>query len=159
MVIKLVLPTILSILFLITILSLSQPILSAQPFASEPPVNQPSPQNHIAQNQISVYNDRFIIETSDEIFWTKITDTKSMDPTFDSTAHVVLKKVSNPAQVQVGDIITFTTPKGLIIHRIIAIGYDQDGWFATTQGDNLAHPDPYPVRSDQITGVVIAILY
>ena len=48
---------------------------------------------------------------------------------------------------------------GLIIHRITSIGYDNDGWFCNTKGDNNAVTDPEQIRFSQVNGVVVAIIY
>ena len=47
----------------------------------------------------------------------------------------------------------------MIIHRVIETGYDEQGWFAVTKGDNLKEKDPEKVRFNQIVGLVVGVLY
>jgi uncharacterized protein (UPF0248 family) len=48
---------------------------------------------------------------------------------------------------------------GTIIHRVVKIGQDSEGWYAILKGDNLSQEDPEKVRFDQVQRVVVAIIY
>ena len=65
----------------------------------------------------------------------------------------------NQEELQEGDIISFETDYGTIIHRIIKIDYDKEGWYAITKGDNSPVNDSEKVRFTQIKRVVVAIIY
>lgn len=86
-------------------------------------------------------------------------DTNSMDPVFDAGANAIEVVPKSSSELQVGDIASYSTQYGTIIHRIIEIGNDEKGWYAVFQGDNNPIPDPEKVRWDQIKRVVVAIIY
>jgi signal peptidase I len=84
-----------------------------------------------------------------------------MEPLISDKAHGIELKPKSPSELKVGDVILyksdFTT--GLVIHRIIETGYDENGWYSIVKGDNNAEQDPGKVRFDQINGVLIGIIY
>lgn len=87
-------------------------------------------------------------------------DTGSMLPTITSGANAIELVPSSPKDVGLGDMISYERDDGLIIiHRVVALGYDTDGWYALVKGDNNASPDPSVVRFGQVRGVVVAVLY
>lgn len=123
-------------------------------------VEKSSPQNRILEDQIIVRDGRVIINL-DGATWSSYADTNSMDPILDSEANGIELPVQSPEELHAGDIISFADPygRGLVVHRIIAIGEDDQGWFARTRGDNNITNDPYKIRFDQIHGVLVGILY
>ncbi|MEM4263803.1 MAG: hypothetical protein QW666_02820 [Candidatus Woesearchaeota archaeon] len=86
-------------------------------------------------------------------------DTNSMDPVFDAGANAIEIVPKSPGDIQVGDIVSYQTQYGTIVHRITEIGNDEKGWYAIFQGDNNPIPDPEKVRWEQIKRVVVAIIY
>jgi len=88
-----------------------------------------------------------------------IAASNSMDPLLDQNDVVLDVTPQNPADIQVGDIIIYRLESTRVIHRVIEIGHDNDGWYAITKGDNNPKPDPAQVRFDQVIGVVIGIIY
>jgi len=82
-----------------------------------------------------------------------------MDPVIDFKSHALKIKPNSQEELTIGDIVSFESPRGIIIHRIIDKEQDEQGIYFITKGDNNKHQDPYKVRFDQITGVVIGILY
>ena len=60
-----------------------------------------------------------------------------------------------------GDIISYRSSiaGGLVVHRVIGTGVDDQGVFYIVQGDNNPVRDPEKVRFDQIHGVLIGIIY
>lgn len=123
-----------------------------------PDSNLTSPQDHIKPRQIHVLNDRVIIKLNGTS-WAKFTDSGSMVPVLDEHANSLEIKPESPTQVRRGDIISYRTPEGLIIHRVIDTGQDSMGWYAVTKGDKSSMPDPYLVRFQDITGIVVGIFY
>ena len=116
------------------------------------------PNDHIRPGQIHVLNDRVII-TLNNTDWARFTDTGSMLPVLGTHANSLEIMPESPTQVQVGDIISFRYLDSIIIHRVIETGQDEYGWYARTKGDNSPLPDPYPVRFQNITGIVVGIFY
>ena len=84
-----------------------------------------------------------------------------MDPFIDAEANSFEIKPGNESDIKVGDIISYKPSdySGMIVHRVIKIGMDEQGWYATVKGDNLKSPDPDKVRFSQINGVLVGIIY
>ena len=77
----------------------------------------------------------------------------SMEPGIDDGMYVVLDTTIPHTDLIVGDIIYYEVilyndsgPTYKAIHRIITIGNDKQGWFATTRGDNNSRDDGIKVR-------------
>lgn len=121
---------------------------------------KPSPKDRISQDQIKIYKDKVVLDIQN-VLWAKIADTNSMDPIIDSNAHVLQIKPKSEQELQIGDIITYYHIKSghNVIHRIIEISQDENGWYALTKGDNNKLPDSEKVRFAQIKKVLIGIIY
>ena len=119
-----------------------------------------SPSNRIKKEQIHVYSDKIIIDLANAQ-WAQFTDTNSMDPVLDIEANSFEIIPSSTDDIHVGDIISYKPEsfKGLIVHRVVETGQDSKGWYVITKGDNLAKPDPEKVRFEQISGVLVGIIY
>lgn len=119
-----------------------------------------SPQDIVKEDQIHIYQDRIVIDVENAA-WAKFTDTNSMDPLFDQGTNALQIIPKNESQINVGDIISFTTTfeEGVIIHRVVEIGNDEQGWYAITKGDNNPSNDPGKVRFGQIRKLLIGIIY
>tara|TARA_Y100000034_G_scaffold136768_1_gene215568 strand:- start:6924 stop:7385 length:462 start_codon:yes stop_codon:yes gene_type:complete len=118
-----------------------------------------SPSDHIPEEDIYVLNDRVIIKIKDPK-WASFTDTNSMDPIIDINSNSIEIKPQSTKDIEPGDIISYKYQDlGLIIHRVIKTGYDEQGWFAITKGDNNIFRDPSKVRFEQVNGVVIGVIY
>jgi len=165
---------------LLTGLSLSQPIVLAQevipvqevvietpeePETHEVPesndgygIERQSPSDRIKEDQIYVYNDEVVIKVENAV-WATFTDTNSMDPVLDDGANAIQVVPKSQSEIKVGDIISFESRVGPIIHRVVKISYDEEGWYATTKGDNNPEPDPVKVRFEDIRRVLVAIIY
>lgn len=119
-----------------------------------------SPSDHIKEGQIHVYKDKIVLDIPNAIF-AKFTDTNSMDPVIDIEAHSFEIIPESTKQIQVGDIISYKPSNfdGFIVHRVINISMDKDGWYAIVKGDNLTEPDPEKVRFEQVQGILVGIIY
>lgn len=119
-----------------------------------------SPADRIKEGQIRVYDDKVTINLAGAT-WATYADTNSMDPVFDKGANGIELPPQSPDDLIVGDVISFAQPAGtgLVVHRIIEISTDSEGWFARTRGDNNLTDDPDKIRFDQIHGVLVGILY
>lgn len=117
-----------------------------------------SPGDWIQESQVKITANSITINQQN-LRWARIADTNSMDPVIDKNSNSIELKPKKPSDLQTGDIISFKTDYGTIIHRIVQIGNDPEGWYAVTKGDNNKNPDPYKVRFNQIKGVVVAVLY
>jgi hypothetical protein len=119
-----------------------------------------APSNKISEEQIQVYDDKVVISVQN-VSWAKFLDTGSMLPTLSENANSLEIAPTSPKDINEGDIITYrsTELKDLIIHRVVEIGEDDQGWYAMTKGDNNKLIDPYKVRFDQIERILIGVIY
>ena len=80
----------------------------------------------------------------------------SMQPAYES-GDIALVRSVDPATLEVGDVIKFSTGTVPVIHRIVAIDELPEGTMIRTQGDNVDRADP-PIRPDQVEGKVVFLL-
>lgn len=142
-------------------------LLSFMPIASA--TNTPSgqsndvlsPQDHINESQILVYDDKVVLDVKG-VKWASIADTNSMDPFIDVEANVLQLVPESEGDIGLGDIISYTptnSPQKRIIHRVVYIGDDDLGTYYVLKGDNNPVSDPGKIRFDQIDRVLIAVIY
>lgn len=122
------------------------------------PSELPMPRDRIAEEQIIVTNDRVVLDIRGAS-WSRFTDTGSMRPFLDTGANAIHLEPRYPEELQSGDIISYRIAGITVIHRILATGYDERGWYAITKGDANPSSDPFKVRFDQIERVLVAIIY
>lgn len=150
------------ILFIIIIISLSLGVLSLRntqiPGSILGGTELSSPGDWIKEEQIKVYPQRVILEVQGAS-WASFTDTNSMDPFIDETSNAIEIKPRHPDEVKVGDVISYNTPYGVFIHRVIEKGNDDKGHYYIVKGDNNRFRDPFKVRFDEVQGVVVAVVY
>jgi signal peptidase I len=123
-------------------------------------IEKPSPYNWVSEDKIHVYDDKVIIDLKGAE-WAAFTDTNSMDPILDHEANAIEIIPKRKKDIHVGDIISYKLDflNYTIIHRVIKISYDKEGWYAITKGDNLDKPDPFKIRFNDIKRVLVAIIY
>jgi len=119
---------------------------------------QASPHDRISLDDIRLHGNSVTI-TIDNPILAGFVNTNSMDPVLDYEANAIEIRPGSPEDIHVGDIVSYETKQGTIIHRVIKIGHDDEGWFAVFQGDNNDRPDPEKVRFDQIQRLVVAVIY
>lgn len=85
--------------------------------------------------------------------------TNSMYPLLSANTTVLEKKPISEEELYIGDIIIYEYRDTRIIHRIFDVGFDDEGWYAITKGDNNPHTDPEPVRFEQVRGLLVGIIY
>ncbi|MEM2916509.1 MAG: signal peptidase I [Candidatus Woesearchaeota archaeon] len=123
---------------------------------------KPSPADRLKLGDVHVTDNRVIIDgIAGRKFETAIfTDTNSMDPLIDDGSQAIQIVPLTPDEIQVGDIISYDAGSyGIIIHRVIQIGTDENGWYAIVKGDNNPAPDPIKVRFKMIKRVLVGVLY
>jgi len=117
-----------------------------------------SPSDWIKEEQIKVYQDKIILNIQNAN-WSKFTNTNSMDPFLDEDANAIEILPENPQDIKVGDIISYNTVFGILIHRVIEVGEDEAGLYYLVKGDNNIFRDPFKVRYEDLQGVLVAIIY
>lgn len=86
--------------------------------------------------------------------------TESMEPNINPYDVILDVKVTNPEDIKIGDVITFTSisplTKGMVItHRVINIAQDASGYSYQTKGDNNLSPDASYVPFANVHGKVL----
>ncbi|MBS3125024.1 hypothetical protein J4211_02100 [Candidatus Woesearchaeota archaeon] len=136
----------------------SQP-LALQPINEIGPVERDSPRDWIKERQIVMRPDGVLIKI-DNPQWAILTNTNSMDPVFDETSHLIQVFPKSKDEIHVGDIVSYQSPLGfMIVHRVIQIDTDSEGWYAILKGDNNPSQDPWKVRWDMVRRVTVMVVY
>lgn len=117
-----------------------------------------SPADHISSENIHMFSDRLEIDKED-LIWAEVKDTHSMEPVLNKNSISLEKRPSGSSEIKAGDIISYEQGDKVIIHRVVFIGEDSDGWLAITKGDNNEDIDPYKVRFSSVKGIVVGVLY
>jgi len=119
-----------------------------------------SPYDWIKMDQISVYQNQVVIKLENPE-WALFTDTKSMDPVIDGASNAIEIIPNSEKDIHIGDIVAYKSDyaTGVITHRVVDIGQDDQGWFARMKGDNNDKVDPGKIRFEQIQRVVVAVIY
>ncbi len=117
------------------------------------------PLDRINEQQIRVLQDKIEILVPNAQ-WATLSDTHSMEPLLFKGANALQIVPHNSSDIHVGDIVSYEEPSvGVIIHRVTAIGTDEQGWFAILKGDNNPNPDNEKVRFSQVRKVLIGVIY
>ena len=118
-----------------------------------------SPSNRVELDDLKLYRNQVRIYM-DDLTIAQFNDTNSMDPFIDETAHAIQKNVTSKDDLFIGDIVAYEDSEGyLILHRIVDISEDENGWYAIFKGDNNAFVDYNKVRFEQLKYIVIGIFY
>jgi signal peptidase I len=143
-------------------LSRTQAILdkcgSACPANESKSTDLPSPIVRIPLSDVLIMENKVIIDIPD-VQHGIVSASKSMDPFLDENTVVLEITPKNAAEIHLGDIIIYKYGGERVIHRVVSIGHDDDGWFAITKGDNNLKEDPEKVRFEQVAGIVVGIIY
>jgi len=94
------------------------------------------PKHRISDNQVKVSPNNAIIEVKDLVL-ARFTKSGSMLPTITSDSLALEIVPISSEEIEVGDVISFLQDEKVIIHRVFEVGFDEDGWYAITKGDNL----------------------
>ncbi len=119
-----------------------------------------SPFDHVKDSQVKVFQHKVEISLKD-VTWYTIRDTNSMDPVIDAGNTALTIKPQSEDDIRRGDVAVYDSviAQDMIIHRVIEISSDTQGWYSKFKGDNLEYPDPEDVRFTQIKGVLVGIIY
>ena len=125
------------------------------------PKDVPSPSDILKDKDIHVLPNRVEIDIAG-VIPVVFTDTNSMDPVIDIGTTALELTVTDPNDIQVGDIVSYETPLApgtVVIHRVVEIGEDEEGLYFIFKGDNNPTTDPDKVRPSQLKRRVIGLLY
>lgn len=116
------------------------------------------PEARIREQDITITKEGILIKIQEPLF-AKFTDTQSMHPTLNKDTKAIQITPTKKEDINIGDIISYEKENKIIIHRVINIQEDEEGWYAITKGDNLPKEDREKVRYEQIKRILIAIIY
>jgi len=136
----------------------SQALATSVQYPNGNAIERSSPQDWIKEQDIEVYSDRVVIRLENPQ-WARFANTNSMDPVLDQGANAIQIVPRSIDQIEVGDIISYRAGERIIIHRVIEKAIDEQGWYVIAKGDNNPQPDPNKIRFEDITRVVVAIIY
>jgi hypothetical protein len=117
-----------------------------------------SPSDWVNEREIIVSKDQVIIKVANATL-AEFADTNSMDPLLDKGTNGIEIVPKSADDVNTGDIIAFKSSYGTIIHRVIEKGFDEQGAYFITKGDNNKSADPDKIRFEQIELVLVALIY
>lgn len=117
-----------------------------------------APRNRVTIGDLLITDDQVIINMG-PVTPGIVAPTRSMVPLMDENTIVLEVTPKGPSDILIGDIIIYELGDDRIIHRVVATGWDAQGWFAITKGDSNPINDPQKVRFPQVRGVVIGIIY
>jgi hypothetical protein len=119
-----------------------------------------SPADRIDETNLLIYEDRIVIKI-DHATWAKYSDTNSMDGFLDDGTIGIEIRPENEMDIVIGDVISYEANwnDSLIAHRVIDLGYDVNGWYCITKGDNVSFADPGKIRFEQVRYVLVGVLY
>ncbi len=121
---------------------------------------RPSPYDRVKESQIDILDDKVIINVPN-VQWSSYADTHSMEPVLRAGANGLELIPRSEYDIHVGDIVAYESnlSDGLIVHRIIESGRDEQGIYYLLKGDNNSSVDPGRVRFFDIKYVLIGVIY
>ena len=117
-----------------------------------------SPFNRIQESNIRLYDDKIVIYLK-EPYLAKFTDTHSMEPVLDKNSNAIEIVPASSSDIKVGDIISYEKDNEVIIHRVVKIDKDEEGWYAITKGDNSQINDEGKVRFNHVKRILVGVIY
>jgi len=134
-------------------------------------VKEPIPKsqgNGLSEKNIKFLDERIIIDIPEGYNWASVENWSitSMYPTVRQTSILIALKVNQETKINLDDIIIFDVePKYYYenttgwMHRVIKKGIDPEGEYFYTKGDSNKIIDPFKVRRENVTHIVVAIIY
>jgi len=101
-----------------------------------------------------------LIPLNQEPFVSRFAGTGSMKPLFDENANAIEIIPKSWEEIHAGDIISYELNEtDIIVHRVLSTGFDNEGWFAITKGDNNPSNDGIKIRFPKVNGKMIMVIY
>lgn len=115
-----------------------------------------SPYDRITEGNLDLFLDKLVINFPG-IQLAHYSDTNSMDPLIDE--HSIGLEIIPEAEedIHIGDVVAYQSGKDLIVHRVISISKDEEGWCAVLKGDNSEEYEK--IRFEQVRYLLIGVLY
>ena len=123
--------------------------------------NMPSPRVPIKWDDIIIQNnDTVTVKLLPHVVKTTVQNTNSMEALLDANHIVILSnnQVYKDA-LKLGSIVVWLSSPSNIIHSIVEIGEDEQGWYCYTQGANIDSRDTVKVRKVNIDWVALMVIW
>ena len=114
--------------------------------------------SRISQEDITVYTDRIVIAINNAS-WAVFRNTSSMLPVLNHNTKAVELTPEKISDINIGDLISYTSGKDIIVHRVVGKERDSQGYYLITKGDNNQEIDAEKVRFDKVQGIVVMLIY
>lgn len=128
------------------------------PFSIDRAVERPSPYDWVKEDQIRVNSEGVILSIENPKI-VRFANTNSMDPLLDENTNGIEIVPKSIADIHIGDVVSYKSGEDIIIHRVVFISADEEGWYCQMKGDNNSINDPEKVRFEQIQRVLVGIIY
>jgi len=116
-----------------------------------------SPSDSVAEENILLYKDRIILLIPGASI-SNYAPTGSMRPLLDEGSNGIRIVPNSEDEIKIGDIISYQAGNNLIVHRVIKKGFDEEGIYFITKGDNNSFEDE-KIRFSDIKYKTIGILW
>jgi len=122
--------------------------------------NMPSPRVDIAREDIICASKDVTVRSLKGVAISTVQGTNSMEPLIDIGHTIILSNNSKYVDaLDLGSIIIWNYNGERVIHSIIEIDSDSDGWYCKTQGLNITRPDSYRIRKRHIEQVLLGVIF
>ena len=118
--------------------------------------NITGPNNDINEEDIIIKENEVILKIKDASI-SRYSPTGSMLPVLNEKSNGIRIAVESENDINIGDIISYQTKEGLIVHRVVEIGNDGK-WYCIAKGDNNSISDG-KIRFNQIKYKTIGVLW
>ena len=122
----------------------------------------PSPRVAIDRNDIILGTDIILKGVTAQKI--DVLNTNSMEPALDAGHTIFISnapKYMSTDVIKPGDVIIYKswTGTGNIIHAVVEVGTDAQGWYCRTQGWHLNQIDPQIIREYELVAVALGIIW
>jgi hypothetical protein len=126
------------------------------PFFSPQQVSLSPPGSYFSDKDIHVSPESVLLDIQGAQI-ASYDSTGSMMPVLYEGSHGIVVVPKNDSEVNVGDIVSYTSGEITIVHRVIGKSQDEGGTYFVVKGDNSSTTEI--VRFNQIEHKVVGILY
>ena len=116
-----------------------------------------APSDWVAEDNIVVLQDRIILRIANATV-SNYAGSGSMKPIFDEGANGIRVVPMSEEEVDVGDIVSFRWGGLLVVHRVVEKGFDEEGIYFVTKGDNNFIEDAR-IRFEDIEYVTVGVIW
>ena len=116
-----------------------------------------APSDWVSEKLIEVTKDGVIIKIPKASI-SRYAPTGSMRPVLDKGANGIRIVPNSPDSIKVGDIVSYKSSSGLIVHRVVEKGTDSKGTYFLVKGDNNAFADG-KIRFKDIKYVTVGVIW